>query len=65
MERPNYKITDYALANFMLKYSLKNLEGMKVYGSGWPIFSMDYPHLKVMAGGYLIFYDTSNVGILE
>ena len=63
MERPNYKISDYQLANLMLKFSLDRLENMKLFGSGWPIFSMDYPHLKVMAGGYLIFYDTSNVGL--
>lgn len=35
---------------------------MKLFGSGWPIFDMDYPHFKVMSEGYAFFYDTSMVG---
>lgn len=34
---------------------------MKVFGSGWKTFKMDYPHMKVMAPGYVVFYDTANI----
>ena len=34
---------------------------MRVFGSGWPTFKMDYPHMKVMGGGYVVFYDTSTL----
>ena len=44
----------------MLKYSLDKLKNIKVFGSEWPIFTIDYPNLKDMIDGYIIFYDNSN-----
>jgi hypothetical protein len=49
----------------MLQSVLNNLKETKLFGSGWPTYKMDYPHMKVMAGGYVVFYDTSHVGVWE
>ncbi len=46
----------------MLLNSLNKLLNTKTFGSGWPIFKMDLPEFKVMAQGYLVFYDKSHVG---
>jgi len=46
----------------MVSSSLNRLINTKTFGSGWPIFKMDYPHLKIMPAEYIVFYDTSHIG---
>ncbi len=46
----------------MLLYTLNRILNTKTFGSGWPIFKMDLPEMKVMGQGYVVFYDTSHIG---
>lgn len=64
-EQPLMKIESYSLANAMVENVLKKILNSKTFGSGWPIFAMDLPELKVMPAGYVVFYDPSHVGYQE
>lgn len=44
----------------MVENSLTRLKQTKVLGSGWKVFTRDYPHLKI-EDGYIAVYDSTHV----
>jgi hypothetical protein len=60
-----FKIDNYGLANTMVLNCLKRIIDMKTFGSGWSIFKMDLPELKVISAGYVLFFDSTHIGLSD
>ena len=52
----DYEVKNVEMARNMIKSSLDKLIGEKLFGSGWKIYPMDYPHVRVF-DDYIAIYD--------
>ena len=55
-----YPISNMELANYYVDSTIHSLRGSRVFGSGFPTHTRDYPHLEVN-NDYVFIYDSSQV----
>ena len=56
----DYKVVNLELAQHMVTHSLNRLLENKVFGSGWKIYTRDYPHF-IVEDNYTVIYDSTHV----
>lgn len=56
----DYKIGNIVLAHHMIAHSLNRILHHHVFGSGWKLYTRDYPHF-IAEDNYTIVYDSTHV----
>lgn len=56
----DYQIQNPMLGQHMITHSLNRLIGHKTFGSGWKLYTRDYPHF-IVEDNYTVVYDSTHV----